>query len=186
MTQTEGLPTQPTSTKCNSPDDLKRSGKTSKSRKEKVPDTTFEQLELAWKEADVHKLWAHTPVDVRHEFVEFLLSVRCKSTADISKFIQDVFTGRERIYAQELYAFAESKGITKNTLRRRLKELGYRRGNGQRRGEGGAPWFYRNKNKDWKDEMTIISQEELDAPLAAEREAAVAPEGGLDDIYSKI
>ncbi len=34
--------------------------------------------------------------------------------------------------------------------------------------------------------MTIISQEELDAPLAAEREAAVAPEGGLDDIYSQI
>ncbi len=99
MTQTEGPPTQPTSTESNSPDDLKRSGKTSESGKEKVPDTTFEQLELAWKEADVHKLWAHTPIDVRQEFVEFLLRARCKSTADVAKFIQDVFTGRDEFTA---------------------------------------------------------------------------------------
>jgi ParB-like chromosome segregation protein Spo0J len=129
-------------------------------------DTTLDELEAVWKQAGAHKLWKHAPVPVREEFVDTLLRARCAATADVVSFLQDVFRGRKQIYARELYCFATTKGIQKRALREHLRGSPYRR---KKRGSGaGAPWAYLNDDRDWKEHLKIISDDDLRAPFAAE------------------
>jgi hypothetical protein len=135
--------------------------------KSSIADTTLETLETMWKRQG-QKLWAYTPVLVREQFIGMLRRARCKASADLSEFIANVFWGRGRIGAQELYAFAKSKGFPKKLVRNTLKARSYLRKKDGR--TTGALWYYSNKDSGWTTQSKMVSDTELNAPLAPERE----------------
>jgi hypothetical protein len=151
-----------------------------------LQDTTLDELETVWREAGGPKLWRHAPFLVREEFTGMLRRARCAARVDLVSFLQDVFRGRKEIYARELYCFAKTKGIQKKALREQLRGSQYRR---KKRGSrAGAPWAYLNKDRNWKEHLRIISDDELRSPFAAEckRDADIVQEfahDAADDAY---
>jgi hypothetical protein len=155
----------------------------------KVPnDTTLDELEALWKHAGGPKLWKHTPFAERKEFTEMLLRARCSAKVDVAAFVREVFRGRKEIYIPELNCFAKTKGIAKKAVNFYLRISGYRR---KKRGsQPGAPWVRLNNDRHWKDHSKIVSDAQLEAPLAAERklqaegERKFARDPADDDYYN--
>ena len=46
-----------------------------------------------------------------------LRRARSKARTDAVRFVKDVFQGREKVYARDLYALAQSRGLSKNSVR---------------------------------------------------------------------
>jgi hypothetical protein len=130
--------------------------------------TSFEELVAAWKRMGGPRLWRYAPFATRTPFIDRLRRAHCAAKGDTVGFIEEIFSGRKQVYARQLYQFAKTKGISKEPLRRHLRALGYRC---KKCGpETGAPWAYINKNSEWKEQLKIIKDSELQASLAAEQD----------------
>jgi ParB-like chromosome segregation protein Spo0J len=132
-------------------------------------DTTLDELKDAWKRAGCPRLWKHAPMAVRRDFGDMLGRAPYAAKGDVVGFIEKVFSGRKQVYTQELYAFAKTQGIPRNILAVHLRLLGYKLSKDGP--QPGAPRFYRNKNSEWKNQLRVIHDAELGAPLAAEQNA---------------
>jgi ParB family transcriptional regulator, chromosome partitioning protein len=158
------------------------------------PETSFEQLEELWQK-EFRELWTYAPFEVRERFISMLRRARSKAPTDSVRFVKDVFQGREVVYARDLYALAKSRGVSKGAVQMALKVLGHPR---KRKGYWSfGQYYYRNINRDWKEELRIISDSELvgrrqSANRAGadtnttrrDKEDAVQPESGkVDDFW---
>jgi ParB-like chromosome segregation protein Spo0J len=122
------------------------------------PETTFEQLEERWQK-DLRNRWMYAPNALRERFIAMLRRARSKAHTDYLQFVRDVFQGREKVYAKELYALAKRRGLSKKSVRMVLNGLCYPR---KRSGYGSSGrYYYRNRNVDWKEELVKISRVEL-------------------------
>lgn len=121
-------------------------------------ETTFDQLEEGWLK-ELRKLWMHAPNEVRERFIAMLRRARSKAHTDYVQFVRNVFQGRGKVYARELYGLAESRGLSKKSVRMVLRALCYPR---RRPGYGSSGrYYYQNRNRDWKEELKIVSEAEL-------------------------
>jgi hypothetical protein len=132
-------------------------------------ETTLNELKDAWKRGGCPQLWKYAPMAVRTDFGDMLGRAPYAAKGDVVGFIEKVFSGRKQVYTRELYAFAHTQGIRRNVLAVHLRLLGYKLSKDGR--QPGAPRFYRNKNSDWKNQIPVIRDAELQAPLAAEQNA---------------
>jgi hypothetical protein len=137
-------------------------------RQEVPKDTTLDELNDFWKGRG-QTFWKYAPFEVRRDFMERLERAPYGAKSDIVEFINKIFFGRELVLARELYPYAKTQGIQKKILRHYLQGYGYRLAKKGR--QPGALWFYRNKNSQWKNQMRLVPDAELEAPLAAERDA---------------
>ena len=88
-----------------------------------------------------------------------LRRARTKARTDSVRLVKDVFQGREKVYARDLYALAKSRGVSKGAVQIALKVLGHPR---KRKGYWSfAQYYYRNINRNWKNELKVISDSEL-------------------------
>lgn len=127
--------------------------------KEKKPsntNTTTQQLLKAWND-HIAKLWLYTPQELRWKFIERLQRARRRSKDDVAGFIKKVFWGRDKIFVQDLLAYADSKGIRSKDMRRVLKDLCYSR----RRKNKRAPLYYLNRDKEWKGQVRLVPEDEI-------------------------
>jgi hypothetical protein len=130
-------------------------------------DTKINELKDAWKRAGCPRLWKYAPMAVRREFGDMLGRAPYAAKGDVVEFVEKVFSGREQVYTRELYAFAHTQGISEKVLRVHLRLLGYKLSKDGP--QPAAPRFYRNKNPDWKNQLRVIHDAELQARLAAEQ-----------------
>lgn len=122
------------------------------------PETTFEQLEECWQK-ELRELWMYAPNGVRERFFAMLHRARSKAHTDYLQFVRDVFHGRGKVYAKELYALAKRRGLSKKSVRMVLVGLCYPR---KRSGYGSSGrYYYRNRTVDWKEELVKVSEAEL-------------------------
>jgi hypothetical protein len=122
------------------------------------PETTFEQLEERWQK-ELRELWMYASNGVRERFIAMLRRARSKAHTDYLQFVRDVFQGRGKVYAKELYALAKRRGLSKKSVRMVLNGLCYPR---KRSGYGSSGrYYYRNRNVDWKEELVKVSEAEL-------------------------
>ena len=77
------------------------------------PETSFEQLEELWQK-HFREPWLYAPFGERERFIGMLRRARTKAPTDSVRFVKDVFQGREKVYARDLYALAQSRGLSKN------------------------------------------------------------------------
>jgi ParB-like chromosome segregation protein Spo0J len=128
------------------------------SAKPSHPETSFEQLEELWRK-HFSKPWAYTPFGERERFIGTLRRARSKARTDAVRFVKDVFQGREKVYARDLYALAACRGLSKKSVRMVLNGLGYHR---KRSGYGSSGrYYYRNINRSWKEELPVLSVSDL-------------------------
>jgi hypothetical protein len=154
----------------------------------------FEQLEELWQK-EFRELWTYAPFEVRERFISMLRRARSKAPTESVRFVKDVFQGREVVYARDLYALAKSRGVSKGAVQIALKVLGHPR---KRKGYWSfGQYYYRNINRNWKEELRVISDSELvgrrqSANRAGadtnttrrDKEDAVQPESGkVDDFW---
>jgi ParB-like chromosome segregation protein Spo0J len=128
-------------------------------------ETTFDEIDRLWKRAGGPKLWRYAPFAVRMEFKEKL--DRATARSDVAEFINKVFFGRKEVDVRQLYAYAKTQGIQRKVLPINLRALGFKLS--KHGHHPAAPRFYRNKNSIWKDQLQVITDAELEAPLAAEQ-----------------
>jgi hypothetical protein len=143
-------------------------------------DTTREELMAAWKQADLPKLWKYTPGILRTEFIDMLGRARCAAKTDIVAFIKKVCSGRELVYTRELHAFAKKNGISKKPLPLYLRWLGYKP---TKIGpDPAAPRAYRSESSEWKNQLKVVRDDELQAALRAEQDLAKEDSDILDEL----
>jgi ParB-like chromosome segregation protein Spo0J len=122
------------------------------------PETSFEQLEALWNKY-FRRPWKYSPFIERERFITMLRRARNATGTDAVSFVKQIFQGREKIYARHLYAFAKSRRMSKDAVRRILSGLGYKR---RRDGYGGwGHYLYLNANPFWKRELEAITEAEL-------------------------
>jgi hypothetical protein len=122
------------------------------------PQSSFEQLEERWQK-ELRELWMYAPNDVRERFIAMLRRARSKAHTDYVQFVRNVFQGRGKVYARELYALAERRGLSKKSVRMVLRGLCYHR---KRSGYGSSGrYYYQNRTRDWKEELPVVSESEL-------------------------
>src|SRR5271169_1844821 len=103
----------------------------------------------------------YTPFGERERFISMLRRARTKARTDSVRFVKELFQGRQNVYAEDLYALAKGRGLSKKTVRMVLNGLGYHR---KRSGYGASGrYYYRNTNRDWKEELRVFSESELRA-----------------------
>lgn len=130
-------------------------------------DTTADELDNMWARAAGPKLWKYAPFDVRRDFMDKLDRAPYAAKGDVVEFIRKVFSGREKVRTRELYAYAKTKGILKKALTLQLRAFGYKLTK-----DGphpAAPRAYRNLK--WKEQLKVLPDAELEAPLAAEEKS---------------
>jgi hypothetical protein len=128
------------------------------SAKPSHPETSFEQLEELWKK-HFRKPWMYTPFGERERFIGMLRRARSEASTDSVRFVKEVFQGRQKVYAKDLYALAKSRGLSKKAIRMVLNGLCYHR---KRSGYGvSGRYYYQNTNRDWKEELPVFSESEL-------------------------
>jgi ParB-like chromosome segregation protein Spo0J len=133
-------------------------------------ETTLDEMEAFWKRKG-RKLWAYLPFRDRERFIEMLRRARCKAQVDVVAFVRDAFRGRAEIEQRDLYAFAATRGLAKGVVRNTIKALGYP---AKRKGWGsGAVWYFRNIDRDWKEQLRCIADEELKATREAQPDPVV-------------
>jgi ParB-like chromosome segregation protein Spo0J len=142
-------------------------------------DTTREEFMAAWKQADLPKLWKYTPGILRSEIMDMLGRARCAAKADVLEFARNVFSGRELVYTRELYAFAKKNGISKKWLPMVARGLGYKL---TKVGpDSAAPRAYRAKRSEWKNQLKVVPDAELEAAVRAEKDPAKQDSDILDE-----
>ena len=135
-------------------------------------ETTLDQMEAYWNRKG-RKLWTYLPFRDRERFIEMLRRARCKAQVDVVAFLRDVFRGRSEVGKHDLYAFAATRGLAKGVVRNTIKALGYP---AKRKGWGsGAVWYFRNIDRDWKEQLRCIADEELKAAREAQLDPVVKP-----------
>lgn len=135
-----------------------------------IPETDFRQLRKFWKGQGWIQLWAHTPMTVRKEFVDWLNGRPCRAHSDVERYVRDVFAGRKEIDIGDLRAHSASKGLSWKTLLKYFKANGYRRkkfGSDPR-----APQVYQNRDPNFSG-YSSITDKELKAPRNAEIDALI-------------
>jgi ParB-like chromosome segregation protein Spo0J len=136
------------------------------------PETSFGQLEELWQK-EFRELWTYAPFEVRERFISMLRRARSKAPTDSVRFVKDVFQGREKVYARHLYALAQGRGLSKKVVRMVLNGLCYHR---KRSGYGSSGrYYYRNINRNWKNELPVFSEAEL---MGGQRRNRAAQESG--------
>jgi ParB-like chromosome segregation protein Spo0J len=141
-------------------------------------ETTLDELNDFWK-AGGPKLWKYASFSVRTAFKEKLDRAPYAATSDVVEFIDKVFCGRKGVNVRQLYTFAKTQGIPRKILRVHLRALGYKLTKDGP--QPAAPRFYRNKNSEWKNQLRVIPDAELEAPLAAEQKGDEQDESDLLD-----
>jgi ParB-like chromosome segregation protein Spo0J len=139
--------------------------------------TTFDEMVALWK-SECRASWAYMPSRDRERFIEMLRRARRRAPADVVEFLKDVFWGREKVSKQDLFGFAATHGFATSTMRKALKQLGYRT---KRKGRGwGAKSFIINPDLDWKEQVPVFSSAKLKAAGDAQpdpRDTAAAKDG---------
>jgi hypothetical protein len=133
-------------------------------------DTSLMDLKGAWARVGGPKLWKHAPSSVRTEFIDMLGRAPCAAKADVFEFVRKVFFGRELVYTRELYAFAKKNGISRKQLPVCARYLGYKLTKAGR--DPAAPRAYRAKRSEWKDQLKVVPNAELEAAIRAEQDLA--------------
>jgi ParB-like chromosome segregation protein Spo0J len=151
-----------------------------RSAPELTKETTAAELKDAWKRADGPKLWKHAPSSVRTEFIDMLGRAPCAAKASVLDFVRKVCSGREWVYTRELYAFTKKNGISRKPLPSYLRSLGYKLTKAGRAPQ--APRAYRAKRSEWKNQVKVISDGELEAALRAEQGLAQQDSDILDEL----
>ena len=141
-------------------------------------ETTLDDLNDFWKRGGP-KLWKYAPFSVRTAFKEKLDRAPYAATSDVVEFIDKVFCGRKGVNVRQLYTFAKTQGIPRKILRVHLRALGYKLTKDGP--QPAAPRFYRNKNSEWKNQLRVIPDAELEARLAAEQKGDEQDESDLLD-----
>ena len=147
-------------------------------RPEVPKETTLDDLDDFWKRGGP-QLWKYASFSVRTAFKDKLDRAPYAATSDVVEFIDKVFCGRKGVNVRQLYAFAKTQGIPRKILRVHLRLLGYKLSKDGP--QPAAPRFYRNKNSDWKNQMRVIPDAELEAPFAAEQKGDEQDESDLLD-----
>jgi hypothetical protein len=140
-------------------------GTEEESASRQVPkDTTFGEIDNVWKRMGGPNLWKYAPLSVRTQFKEKLDRAPYAAKSDVVGFIEKVFFGRKDDVRQ-LYAYAKTQGIRRKVLPINLRALGYKLS--KHGPASAAPRFYNNSK--WKQQLQVITDAELEAPLAAEQ-----------------
>ncbi len=134
-------------------------------------ETSLDQLEKFW-DGGGRALWAYTRFETRERFLNELRRAKCKATVDVCKFIKDVLYGRRKVEKQQLYALAAAKGISKKALRDVIQGWGIKSKRVGQRHE--TIWYFMNPDRDWKEGIPLIKDQELKEALDSEQER-VAP-----------
>jgi ParB family chromosome partitioning protein len=153
---------------CGTDDAIGDDKPTAGNRTTKTPvkrETTCDDLEAFWN-PDGRELWAYAPFSERERFIEKLRRAKCKAQVDVVAFLRDVFRGRYEVAKRDLYALAKGKGLAKGPVRKALGDLTYQ---AKRKGQGSrAVWYFRNKDRNWEDQLPIVTNAELAAAGAAQ------------------
>ncbi|MHC2385634.1 ParB-like chromosome segregation protein Spo0J [Bradyrhizobium liaoningense] len=136
--------------------------------------TKYNEMVSLWK-SKCRTSWAYLPFAERERFIEMLRRARRRARADVVELLGDVFRGREMIRKQDLFEFAATQGFAKGTIHKALKGLGYR---SKRKGHGlEARWFFVNPERDWKGQLPVYSDADLQAARDTQPEPRQAPKG---------
>ena len=127
--------------------------------KESVPETTIEQLTALWREHFLNTSWGANDSCYARGFYQDDQALTSQARIDVVEFVQNVFLGREKSSRMILYALAERQGFSKKQVRKVLRGVMYKQKK-QPRSEG-KRWFYLNRNKDWKEEIPVVTVAEL-------------------------
>ena len=140
--------------------------------------TSLEELLAAWKRARGPKLWKYAPFAVRTLFYARLRRAPYAAKGDLIEFVENIFSGRREVYVRQLYRFAKTKGISQKALKVYLRANYVLK----KCGPGpGAPWAYIQKDSNWKEQLKVIRDAELEAPLASEQEVEAQNEQEFED-----
>lgn len=151
--------------------------------------TTFDEMMALWN-SHCRESWAYLPVRERERIIETLRRAKRRARPDVAEFIKDVFRGREKVSKPALLGVALAHGVSKRLLNTMLPALRYR---SRRRGWGaGSEWFVWNPDRNWKEQMHVVTNEELWAAGDAQRNARHARDvksgryAGLDDYLDDV
>ena len=117
-------------------------------------EVTYADMLSLWN-PDGHRCWTYLPLAERERFITMLRHSRCKAHKEYAGLVADVFIGRGRVYADDLDALAAKRGLSRTAVRAVVKARGHRKKRDRKR------VYYRNRNKNWKNELPKISNSEL-------------------------
>jgi ParB/RepB/Spo0J family partition protein len=129
---------------------------TSRSTKSRNLDTSFTDLEKAW-DAELKRMWAYAPASVRLRFVTKLRDSPCKTSTGAKKFVKSVLAGRPRVRIKYLFRLANEECFRESIIKDVVQALRLTRTKTRTERD----FFYRNPDKDWRDQVKTVSDEAL-------------------------